>query len=211
MIRRQGTGPLSRGALRAGAAGICALLALGGCDRKGEILIVPEFDETATFDSGWDGWIPAWAAEGAATASVTRQAVGEMGEGAAVRFRLNAPTGRVTAWVERTFEVESDQRYRAEVTLMLGLADDLPPEGWAWVARADSTAPAGGEALSPVALPGGLQGTGEGLAWTPLTLTVEGTSDEDGTLVLALGVRMSAVGAGSVYMDDVRARFFRTF
>lgn len=124
--------------------------------------------------------------------------------GGAVRLLLADPGGGGVVWIQRAFVVEPQRAYRMDMTF--DAAGAHPADPWRLVAGVGPVAPEAAAALAvldPVP-------TGDGApTWEARSGSVVATSDEEGTLVVALGVWSTSAGDRVHYLDNVRLVFTR--
>ena len=184
--------------------------AFSACETATEPQIVPEFEYAYSFESGFEGWAPgavdvvsppdAWSPQTTAAEAAQGQS--------SVRIDLDNQHGAAKVWLEREFEVEPDQAYTVDITLSLGSRDPDGTDPWTVLAGAHAAPPTSAAALT-------LQdGTGIGdasgdVVWAEKSYRVSGTADEDGRLVVVIGVSGTTVDSRSYWFDDVRLVFTR--
>jgi hypothetical protein len=175
------------------------------CDRLGEIVIVPEFELSFSFEAG----LGAWASEGADlgdppaawSIAVSDEAASEGVR--SVRWTLDSPQGQPKIWMTRELEVAPLQAY--DIALSFALAtSDAAADAWRIIAGAHGAPPETSAALVLRDATAAEGAPGGALEWISKAYSIEGTSDEEGRLYLVLGLAGTSPGVRTYYLDDVR-------
>ena len=174
-------------------------LSTAGCDRSGDPTIVAEFDLTYSFESGLEGWLPngvdladplvPWSID-------TSGDVVSTGAGAA-RFAMDNANGRGKIWLEQEYEVEPERAY--DVQIMFDLASAESGDAWRVLAGAHDASPTTAEELTVQ----DATTAGDGYEWTERSYTVRATSDEEGLMVVVLGLWGTSAESRTYYVDNV--------
>lgn len=181
-------------------------LTLAGCDRIGEIVIVPEFDLTYSFEGGLEGWVPAGVDLSGPTVmwSIETSADFVSTGSQAIRFVLDNTNGKGKIWIEREFEVEAERAYDVRITFDLASADSGDP--WRILAGAHGAPPVTAAELTVQ----DATATADQHEWTERSYTVRATSDEDGAVYVVLGFWGTSAENRTYYLDNVRLVFTRS-
>lgn len=175
------------------------------CDKLGEIVIVPEFEMSFSFESGFGAWMAGgldlldppvvWSA----SSSSLEASDGER----SVRFDLDNLNGQAKIWIFREFEVAPGQRYDIAISFDLATAD-ASTDAWQVIAGAHTAPPETAAELrvhDATAAPGSGGGS---IEWVPKQYAVQGQADEEGLLYIIVGVWGTGSGARTYYVDDLR-------
>jgi hypothetical protein len=175
------------------------------CDKLGEIVIVPEFEMSFSFEVGLGAWVPGGLdlADPPVVWSASSSAAEASDGGRSVRFDLDNLNGQAKIWIIREFEVAPHQGYDIEISLDLATAD-ASTDAWQVIAGAHSAQP---ESSAELTFGGATAADGSGggvLEWIPKKYTVFGQADEEGLLYIIVGVWGTGLGTRTYYVDDVR-------
>lgn len=175
------------------------------CDTLGEVVIVPEFEMSFSFEAGLGAWIPGgfdllappvvWSA----STSSEEASAGDR----SVRFNLDNLNGQAKIWIFREFEVAPHQRYDLDISFDLATAD-ASTDAWQVIAGAHTAPPESSAELSvrdATAADGSLGGV---LEWVRKEYAVDAQADEEGMLYIVVGVWGTGPGARTYYVDDLR-------
>ncbi len=189
---------------------VAAATFITGCDRKGEITIVPEFDLSYSFE----GSLEQWYANGVdlsdppVTWSVAQSnAEASLGSGSAELVLENA-NGRAKIWLERVFEVEPDREYDIEISFDFGSADGDAITPWRIIAGASTSAPESASDLTIQDATSQAQ-PGPNIEFGERRYTVRAAGDEEGRIYVALGVWGTTAAFRTYFIDNVRLLFTR--
>lgn len=182
---------------------------LAGCDRVGEIVIVPELVVTDSFEGGLGAWTPASADLGdppASWSAVTSSEAASAGNASAVLALANTPgTGKI--WLVRGVELQPGRRYEIAIAFDVGTLDAAGTEPWRILAGAHEAPPESAQAL--VVQDPTPEAEGAGVTFVEKDYTLHATADEEGMVYLTIGVWGTTTDTRSFHFDDVRASFTR--
>lgn len=175
------------------------------CDDLGEIVIVPEFEMSFSFEAGLGAWLPGgldlvdppvvWSASSSSL---------EASEGdRSVRFDLDNLNGHAKIWIFREFEVAPHQRYDIDISIDLATTD-ASADAWQVIAGAHTAPPESSAELRFHDATAAAGSDGGSLEWVTKQYTVQGQADEEGLLYIIAGVWGTGPGARTYYVDDVR-------
>lgn len=185
------------------------LLLLGlsttGCNQIGELVIVAELDLSYSFESGLEAWVPNSAdlsGPGATWSIDTSSDVTSVGSGAA-RFMLDNANGDGKIWLEREFELTAERTYDVQITFDLASAESGSP--WRVLAGAHDASPSSAAQLTvqDATTPG------NGYEWTERSYTVQAAPDDEGLVVVVLGLWGTSEESRTYYVDNVHLVFNR--
>jgi hypothetical protein len=175
------------------------------CDTLGEIVIVPEFEMSFSFEAGLGAWVPGgldlvgppvvWSA----TSSAEEASDGDR----SVRLHLDNLNGQAKIWILREFEVASHQGYDIDISFDLATAD-ASTDAWQIIAGAHTTPPESSAELSARDATAAAGAGGGELEWMNHQYAVQGQADEDGLLYILVGIWGTGPGARTYFIDDIR-------
>jgi hypothetical protein len=175
------------------------------CDKLGEIVIVPEFEMSFSFEAGLGSWVPGgldlvgpsvvWSA----SSSSEEASDGDQ----SVRVYLDNLNGQGKIWISRELEVAPHQRYDIDISFELATAD-ASADAWQVIAGAHTAPPESAAELSFRGATAAAGADGGELAWVTNQYAVQGQADGDGLLYILVGIWGTGPGARTYYVDDVR-------
>ncbi|MEZ4414497.1 MAG: hypothetical protein R3E10_01960 [Gemmatimonadota bacterium] len=181
----------------------------GICD-PGDITIVPEIDETYSFEGGLQGWTPAalgsispavnWSVDVDGGAAVEGQA--------SLKIFLSDSTGTGRVWIERAFTVAAEEEYQVDLAYQVGTEDSTGVAPWSAIVQVSSQPPSTSGAVT---VDGTLDASGgPGLRWFPRETTVNfDTGVEQETAWVSIGIASGDPGARTYRLDGLRVTFTR--
>ena len=127
---------------------------------------------------------------------------------ASVRLRLDNLNDQGKIWLERSFQVERDQLYNIEISFDFATADWGMINLWSLIAGVHTETP---EEAADLIFHPEESGHGEdedlGLQWVQRSYTFEQMSDDDGVLIVAIGIWGTWEALRTYYVDDLRIEF----
>ena len=160
-----------------------ACAALTGCDLHGRgIDIVPEFDDTFSFETGMEEWYARGIDLGdpPVTWEVARSNERADAGAYSVAFQLANLNDQGKIWIERRYEVAPDQEYEVTLTFALATADYGTINLWRLLAGVSPDQPTAGSQLIATQDTGNGSATDVGFQWVEKTIVLRTRSDADG-------------------------------
>lgn len=188
------------------------VIALTGCDRLGEIVILPEVELSDSFEGGLGSWAPrsadlgtppgGWSVEGTPTAASDG--------GRAVSLRLDNTGGAGKVWLVREVELSPDQSYDVALSFDLGTVGALPLTPWTIIAGSHVSEPtsAAGLTFRDGAAPDSTFTTG-GATWGARSYDLTLRTTEEGKGVVTVGLWGTSTEDRTYFLDNVRVLFTR--
>jgi hypothetical protein len=181
------------------------------CDQVGDILILPEFDLSYSFESGLDGWfgngvdladpIVTWSVE-----TSNEQA----SDGAnSARLFVDNRNGMSKIWLERAIDVSPNLAYDVDISFDFGTADFGQANLWRILSGAHTNSPTTGAALTVQDATGNGSASSVGVQWLPKSYRVRASSDAGGRIRIVIGVWGTWETPRTYYVDNVRILFTR--
>ena len=127
-----------------------------------------------------------------------------------VRLRLDNLNAQGKIWIERSYDVAPDQEYEVEIGFALASADFGTINLWRVLAGASPDPPTAADALVSTVDTGNGETSDTGVEWVEKSVTVPVESDEDGELLVYLGVWGTSEFSRTYDLDEVRVTLFRT-
>ena len=162
---------------------------LMACDQVADIVFVPEFDVTYSFEAGLEGWFGNGVdlADPSVTWSV--EASSELASSGAIAARLyiDNTNGMAKVWIERAEAVEPSVAYDVDISFDFGTAAALTVQ--------DAT---GNGSASDV-----------GVQWLQKSYRMRAVSDPGGRIHIVIGVWGTWETLRTYYVDNVRLLFTR--
>jgi len=184
---------------------------LMACDQVGDILILPEFDLSYSFESGLDGWfgngvdltdpIVTWSVE-------TSNEQASDGANSAKLFVDNR-NGMSKIWLERAVDVSPNLAYDVDISFDFGTADFGQANLWRILSGAHTNSPTTGAALTVQDATGNGSASSVGVQWLQKNYRVRATSDAGGRIRIVIGVWGTWETPRTYYVDNVRILFTR--
>lgn len=189
-----------------------AAVALTGCDRLGEVVIVPEVELLDSFEGGIDAWSARWADLGSPPGPWHLQGTQTAASDGvrALSLRLDNAGGAGKVWLVREVELSPDQDYDVTLAFDLGAPGTLPVPPWTVIAGAYAEEPASAAGLTfrEGAAPDSIFGTA-GVTWGASSYRQTLRTTAEGRGVVALGLWGTSAEDRTYYLDNVRVLFTR--
>lgn len=184
---------------------------LVACDQVGDIVFVPEFDVSYSFESGLEGWfgngvdltdpIVAWSVQ----ASSDYASSG----GSSARLYIDNVNGMAKVWIERAAEVQPGVAYDVDISFDFGTADFGEVNLWRILAGAHTGSPGTAAALTVRDASGNGSASDVGVQWLPKSYRMRAVSDPGGRIQIVIGVWATWETPRTYYIDNVRLLFTR--
>lgn len=181
------------------------------CDQVGDIVFVPEFDLSYSFESGLDGWfgngvdltdpIVTWSVQAS-----SEQA--SMGASSAQLYVDNV-NGMAKVWMERAAVVGPSVAYDVDISFDFGTADFGEINLWRILAGAHTGSPGTAAALTVQDATGNGSAANVGVKWLQKSYRQRAVSDSGGRIQIVIGVWGTWATPRTYYIDNVRLLFTR--
>jgi hypothetical protein len=191
--------------------GLVSLVAIAGCDRLGEVVLVPEYEMTESFESGFGAWSVRNADLGAPAGSwsaETTAATATDGE-KSLSLQLDNIGGAGKLWIVREVELTPGQDYDVALSFDLGTSDPVGSAPWTIIAGALPTEPVGAVDLTfrGGTVPDSIGASGVTWSEKSYSMTLRGSSEGKG--IVFLGVWGTTAENRTHHIDNVQAYFTR--
>ena len=198
--------------LRSACTATIACLSLAVCDFKGDLVVVPEFENVFSFEIDMEKWYPRGIdlLDPPVTWEIARTSERASDGMHSVRLRLDNLNAQGKIWIERSYEVAPDQEYEVEIGFALASADWGSIDLWQVLVGASPDSPTTADAVVSVVDTGNGETSESGVEWVEKSVTVPVESDEDGELFVYLGVWGTSGFSRTYDLDEVRVTLFRT-
>lgn len=184
---------------------------LMACDQVADIVFVPEFDVTYSFEAGLEGWFGNGVdlADPSVTWSV--EASSELASSGAIAARLyiDNTNGMAKVWIERAEAVEPSVAYDVDISFDFGTADFGEVNLWRILAGAHSASPGTAAALTVQDATGNGSASDVGVQWLQKSYRMRAVSDPGGRIHIVIGVWGTWETPRTYYVDNVRLLFTR--
>jgi len=184
---------------------------LMACDQVVDIVFVPEFDVTYSFEAGLEGWFGNGVdlADPSVTWSVgTSSEVASSGASAA-RLYVDNTNGMAKVWIEQAEAVEPSVAYDVDISFDFGTADFGEVNLWRILAGAHSASPGTAAALTVQDATGNGSSSDVGVQWLQKSYRTRAVSDPGGRIHIVIGVWGTWETSRTYYVDNVRLLFTR--
>ena len=184
---------------------------LAACDQVGDIVFVPEFDLSYSFEGGLEGWfgngvdltdpIVTWSVQ----ASNEQSSHG----GSSARLYVDNANGMAKVWMERAAVVGASVEYDVDISFDFGTADFGEVNLWRILAGAHTGSPGTAAALEVQDATGNGSASSVGVQWLQKSYRVQAVSDPGGHIQIVVGVWGTWQTPRTYYIDNVRLLFTR--
>ena len=193
------------------ALGLVLVLAASGCDLHGDpLVIIPEFDDSTSFETDLGPWavrsldlgVPAATIEAVRTTDRASAGVGS------ARLRIGNPGAQPKLFLERSYDTEKNQTYSVDVYFSFATADSTGAQPWKVLVGAAPVSPTTSLIVNDPTDTGSGMAAG-GYSWVVKTWHGEATTDASGHLFVYVGVWATSPGTRTYYVDDVKVTLTR--
>ena len=184
---------------------------LMACDQVGDIIFVPEFDLSYSFEGGLDGWFGTGVdlADPIVTWSVEASSEQASSGASAARLSVDNINGMAKVWMQRAATVEPSVAYDVDITFDFGTSDFGEINLWRILAGAHTGSPGTAAALTVRDATGNGSASNVGVQWLQKSYRMRAVSDPGGRIQIVLGVWGTFETARTYYIDNVRLLFTR--
>jgi len=123
----------------------------------------------------------------------------------AMAFNLDNVAGQANIWLEKTFSLEPNQSYNAQIIYDFASAD---PGAAPWQ-LITGAAPAQFGGSGDLVYQGGTASSGDGFQWQEKSYEIKVRANADGNVYIAIGIRGNSPGQRHYFLDNVRITFNR--